>query len=497
MKRYVAGEPYAARRVAAFQGRIERLGRRAHMVDLLAEGLDAFIGFQDDLARLQAEIQRDIGELKKTVRKEKQAIPALEWLRRLRWYSRCLGDALALEVLLFDRKTIAALMTGTRQPIAEITISHQAVVSMAGYLLGRQFGIPIIHDITNWLRVGDITFIQPKKMGESWGFQTVELKSSVNESETLDDGVIQAKVTVNMYSNEPMDLLKRIEKKPKPDASASTLPEKHSASAPAKQDRRLKKQFQRLDKMIAHRDMEDNAITTVDGIPNILFRLPHEDTHHWADLRRAIRNARRDGCAFFSIDHFIGYTIFYRREGVTEEHISKFREPMVERVQDDLLAHGGGGFLLVRELPTKEEYDVEGFPFMRFFSYKIPQNAIADLLRNRLLMVAVVNYGLLDAALAERGFNVTGMNGEPRDDAYPYSCDVAWPTGETFRLGMPSSQVSREVERALYEFLGLDDVVQKVASVQLLPDLISYADFEASLEAQAAHDDAVQQTKPD
>ncbi|WP_155772112.1 hypothetical protein [Mycobacterium asiaticum] len=496
MKRYVAGEPYSARRVTAFQRRIERLARRVHMVDLLAEGPDAFIGFQDDLARLQAEIQRDIGELKKTVRKDKKAIPALDWLRRLRWYSRCLGDALAWEVLLFDRKTIAALMTGTRQPIAAITTSHQAVVSMAGYLLSQQFGVPIIHDITNWLRIGDITFMQPKKEGKSWGFQTVELKSSVNDSETLDDGVIQANVTVNVYSNEPMDLLKGLENTPKAEAAASTTPENLGATVPAKQDRRLKKQFQRLDKMIAQRDMKDNAITTVDGIPNVVFRLPHEDTHHWADLRRAIRNARRDGCAFFSIDHFIGYTIFYRKEGVTEEHISKFREPMVEHVQNDLLAHGGGGFLLVRELPMAEEYDVEGFPFMRFFSYKIPQNAIADLLRNRLLMVATVNYGLLDAALAERGFNVTGMNGEPRDDAYPYSCKVAWPTGETFRLGMPSSQVSREVERALYEFSGLDDVVQKVASVQLLPDLISYADFEASLEAQAAHGEAVQQNKP-
>lgn len=467
------------------------------MVDLLTEGLDAFIGFQDDLARLQAEIQRDIGALKKTVRKQKQAIPALEWLRRLRWYSRCLGDALAWEVLLFDRKAIAALMTGTKQPIAEITTSHQAVISMAEYLLSQQFGIPIIHDITNWLRIGDITFMQPKKKGESWGFQTVELKSSVNESETLDGGVVQANVTVNMYSNEPMDLLKGIESKPKADAAVSTSPKKLAATVPTKQDRRLKKQFQRLDKMIARRDMEDNAITTVDGIPNIVFRLPHQEMHHWADLRRAIRNARRDGCASFSIDHFIGYTIFYRKEGVTEEHISNFREPMVEHVQNDLLAHGGGGFLLVRELPMKEEYDVEGFPFMRFFSYEIPQNAIVDLLRNRLLIVAVVNYGLLDAALAKRGFNVTGMNGEPRDDAYPYSCDVAWPTGGTFRLGMPSSQVSREVERALYEFLGLDDVVQKVASVQLLPDLISYADFEASLEAQAAHDEDVQQNEPD
>jgi hypothetical protein len=176
VKRYVAGEPYRARRIGAIQRRIEQLAPRAQMVDLLAEGLHAFIGFQDDLARLQAEIQRDIGALKKTVRKDKQAVPPLEYLRRLRWYARCLGDALAWEVLLFDRKAIAALMSGTRPPIAEITPNHQAVITMAGHLLSQQFGIPIVHDITNWLRIGDITFMQPKKEGTSWRFHTVETK---------------------------------------------------------------------------------------------------------------------------------------------------------------------------------------------------------------------------------------------------------------------------------------------------------------------------------
>ena len=52
----MAGEPYAANRLTAFQCRIERLARRAHMVDLLGEGLDAFIGFQDDLGRTIAPI---------------------------------------------------------------------------------------------------------------------------------------------------------------------------------------------------------------------------------------------------------------------------------------------------------------------------------------------------------------------------------------------------------------------------------------------------------
>jgi hypothetical protein len=129
------------------------------MNDLLADGLDAFIGFQDELASVQAEIQRDIGQLKKSVRKnKKQVLPVLDSLRRILWYSRCLGDALAWQVFLYDRKAVAALMRGTRPPIAKQTTSTKAVFAMAGYFLGQQVGVPIVHDITNWLRIGDITF---------------------------------------------------------------------------------------------------------------------------------------------------------------------------------------------------------------------------------------------------------------------------------------------------------------------------------------------------
>ncbi len=456
------------------------------MVDLLAGGLDTFIGFQDQLASLQAEIQRDIGALKKTVRKNKQQVlPALEALRRLLWYSRCLGDALAWQVLIFDRKAIASLMRGNRPPVQQETHSAKAVFTMAGYLLSQQFGIPIVHDITNWLRIGDITFMRPNEEPCSWRFQTVELKSSLDESRITEAGMVDATVTVNVYSNESLELSTNVDKQVRAALETHT-PTETSSERPYKQDRRLQKQFRRLDEMVSRRDMKDNAITIIDGIPNVVFRLPHTDTHHWSDFRRAIRRARRDGYAFFSIDQFIGYGVFYRKEGVSEEHITKFLEPFGEHVRSELLEADGGhakGFLLVRQIPMLEKYDVEGYPVMRFFSYEVPQVAITDLLRNRLIVTATVNFGRLDAALAHEGFTVSGISD---DEAYPYSVDVSWPTGEALRFNIPSSHVSREVERALYEFSGLDDVVRKLASVKLLPEMISYQGWEALLKSTAA-----------
>jgi hypothetical protein len=336
VKPYAAGEPYSARRVASMRNKLERLATRADMLDLLEAGLDAFIAFQDDLARLQALIQKDIGSVKKTVRKNKDAIPALEYLRELRWYARCVGDSLAWQVFFFNRKAIAALMTGSRPPIAEITYSTQAVISMAGYLLGQKFGIPIIHDITNWLRIGDITFARLTENPDDRRFQTVELKSSLIDSTTLEDGSTYANMTVNVYCNEPMDLLRPIAKDPK-DAKSPTLAVETSNQAPTRKDRRLDRQFERLDIMKNRRDMVDNSITKIDGIPNINLRIDREEGHRWHELRRAIRAARRSGFSFFSIDNFIAYGIWYQKGGVSAEHLHSYGPTYAKEVAQNFL----------------------------------------------------------------------------------------------------------------------------------------------------------------
>ena len=355
---------------------------------------------------------------------------------------------------------------------------------MSGYLLSQTFGIPIIHDITNWLRIGDITFMtpgqEPDEQENAWRFQTVELKTSIDESEIERDGVIHAKVTVNMYCNEQMNL-------PQPDESLVDIeidtakPKQEAPSPPRRQDRRLDRQFKRLDEMVKRRDMDENSVTAIDGIPNIVVRVPHEDTHHWADLRAAIRQARRDGFAFFSIDNYVGYTVWYRKDGVTEEHMNSFGLQYAELVREHLMSSdpAGNGFLMVREIPMNEEYDIEAFPIMRFFSYKIPKNAIQDFLHHRLMMAAAVNWGRVDGALIDEGFTVPKKGGEGT-----YSVEICWPTGDKFRVQTPTNLVSREVERGLYEFCGLKDVVQKIASVKQLPQVISFEDWDASLKPQ-------------
>ena len=365
---------------------------------------------------------------------------------------------------------------------------------MAGHFLSQGFGVPIVHDLTNWLRIGDVTFLRFNQNPPSHRFQTLELKSSIQESRVTDAGMVEATVTVNVYSNEPLELPSTVDKQhneAESDVALRMPSEENLTRAPYRQDRRLVKQLRRLDQMVALRDMKDDSIATIDGIPNLMFRVPHADTHHWSDFRRAIRKARRDGYAFFSIDDFIGYGVHYREEGVTEEHVKRFLPLYAEHVENKLLPvdEASNRFLLIRQIPMLEEYDTEGFPIMRFFSYDIPQIAVTDLLRNRLLVAVAVNFGRIDSALVDHGFTVSGINADREHDGYPYSIVVAWEGGETFRVQIPMTYVSREVERALYEFSGLDDIIQHVAAVKRLPEMISYEEWEASLKSQATEHD--------
>jgi hypothetical protein len=377
--------------------------------------------------------------------------------------------------LLFDRKTIAALNSGEKPPVAQPGHSDAAVFAMAAHLLGSHYGIPIVHDITNWLRVGDITFLRwVSDESNEWFFRTVEVKSSLANSVTDADGSVSATVMVDLYSNEPL-ALPEVDRKASPETGGLTSRLPNTAERPTREDRRIRGQFVRLDNMVLRRDLATDAVTIVEGMANVVLMVDHSPTHRWADLRRAIRDARRHGYSFFDIDGFIGYGLAYNESGVSVDDLLK---PQIRNdVRDRLLGGGaamrGQGSLIVQQIPLLERHDAQGAPVMRFFNYSIPKRAKADLIRNRLLITAVVNMGRLTPALVERGLGVEPADSDLAGRGYPYTANLVWPDGQTDCLGIPTTAVSGHVKVAVNEFLGLAYVADHVASVTQLPDVIS------------------------
>jgi hypothetical protein len=484
LKPYPSGTPYTERRVRALMNRLVALSGRADMQVLLADGVEAFIGFQSELATLQADIQRDIGTLKKGIRKVKEGLPALKTLRELRWYARCLGDALAWQVLLFDRKAIGALNSGRKPPVSSRSdSSDDAVFVMGGHLLANQYGVPIVHDITNWLRHGDMTFLRfHEERALGWFFRTVEVKSSVTSFTQNDDGTASAQMLVDLYSSEPLELPE--ERQPKRRKARNETPDESGAGlARRKEDRRIRDQFKRLDKMVDRRDLEFDAVTIVDGIPNVVLSVDHRQVHHWPDLRHAIRTARSAGYAFFDLDGFIGYAVIYDNYRANPEFFkqSTVREDVQERLICD--ENGVRNRLTVQQIPMREVHDMVGAPVMRFFNYDIPKRAKADLIHGRLLIISMVNTGRLDMALADRGFAIEPEDSNLAQRHYPYTVDLEWSTGETVCLAIPDTAVQHHVQTAIHEFSGLDYVVDHVAAIRRVPEIISREDWLRGVEA--------------
>jgi hypothetical protein len=62
----------------------------------------------------------------------------------------------------------------TPAPISEQGHGAEGTLAIATGLSQRGWGFPLIHDITDVLRIGDITFIRPRQTPE---FVTVEVKT--------------------------------------------------------------------------------------------------------------------------------------------------------------------------------------------------------------------------------------------------------------------------------------------------------------------------------
>lgn len=127
------------------------------------ESARALWQFQLDLLNLQREIQAAIGQ-RKASPKDRQLEKQIARLEDARWHARRLGDAIAWVLLHLDRRSIHALAKNNPTPVApQDDHGSRGVIAIAEYLAGQGWGFP---DITDCLRVGDVTFVQPEKEAE-------------------------------------------------------------------------------------------------------------------------------------------------------------------------------------------------------------------------------------------------------------------------------------------------------------------------------------------
>jgi hypothetical protein len=100
-------------------------------------------------------------------------VPAL---RQTLWHARRFGDALAWVLLHGDRSIILPLAENQRVPVPPDDERWQGVLALAFSMAKAGYGFPLLHDMTDILRIGDIPFVRPGKPPRPSQFVTVAVR---------------------------------------------------------------------------------------------------------------------------------------------------------------------------------------------------------------------------------------------------------------------------------------------------------------------------------
>ncbi|MDR6611103.1 hypothetical protein [Leifsonia sp. 1010] len=425
-------------------------------------GIPALLDLQESILRLQIEIQKDIAAAKQRRPRDADTHLFLEQLRHVRHLSRTLGDSLAWVTLLFDRQVIHSLYQESPVPISSgMTDSHHGTLAFARANTRAEWGLPIVHDITDILRVGDVTFMRPTGGREPLAeYRTFELKvSRAGAGEVDASGKQDVELHVMAVSNEPFPNLA---------GQVATMPDESAPAEPAarRPDRRIDRQMARMDVARDRKYAPFHELAQIGTERIFTLKLEREPEPEWGKVRAAIRAARRDGYSYFSLDGFVGYALFYNRNGITDEDIQSVRlsEDITRTVMHEEL--GSRNSLTINQIPALDHNDPATLT-LPFFLWKVPRNAIRDVIRHRLVIMAVFNSGRMEKLLKDAGVEVRPAVGGKDYRNFEVVVPLSWDNARgEYHAGGPWD----EMLVAVREFRQPSAVVMRVRAAARIPD---------------------------
>lgn len=428
---------------------------------------------QTDLLELQRDIQSKIA-LEKRKRASEVDRNRLDELRDSRWHARHFGDALAWSLLGADRQLISSLSENSRVPISEDGHGSTGVMAMAQHLSSIGWGFPLLHDITDYLRIGDVTFVRLDRTPEH---VTTEIKTRlVEEGESGEDGAVERRYETKVYTMVGIDPTTG-----EPDADRPGPP---PASTVRPTNRKQRQAVRMRDAVIKGR--AGHGIISEISNPVLNMHLEIESKDHWATLRRLIREAHRAGAASEVVDGAFTYLVLYQEGGLTADSVgnSTLIETMKESefLKNKDPVESAIGMQLV---PRTEERTPPHIA-LPYFLFPISRRAVFEVLNAELAIVVLVNDGLICDALRERGFEV---------EARPWAAGRneiviidRFETAEGVPMVAEIHAMWHLVRDAIFEFRSLDHIVDTVKHMVegLRPHAVEMAPEEIRDETRAA-----------
>lgn len=402
---------------------------------------------QITILQIQRDVQRSIGLAKASSHRE-----ALDELRGIRWHARRLGDALAFLLLGLDKHLIFPLSQNSRVRISAVDHGTRGVEAAAFALSEQGWGFPLLHDITDCLRIGDISFITradgPKGPTR---LRTVEIKTLLKDSEPTVDG--RTKVS---YQVKAMWVADEI---PTPMQQSEPTPQPGRGAVRPVQRDRTSRQMSRLRAAKAYQLAEPNLLTEVDGQPLLSTSIRRADTDNAAALQRAVRRARRNGFGSETVEGAWMYVALYDAEGVDVKRNPKPIEQIPRAIiESEIWAQRSvNDAVVVHSIPPLKAVGAQ--VFLPYFLYPIPRSSVLDLMHGRMIIFVLVNPARLVSALESTGFRVSSPSGrnDLGNDSLVLSTEIESDDGARLRVDLTNLQ--RHIEEMLMEFGSLRDLV--------------------------------------
>ncbi|MEV8093714.1 hypothetical protein [Kitasatospora sp. NPDC085879] len=356
--------------------------------------------FQLELMSVQRLIQQEITDEKGRVRREKKKPEALQSLQLVRWHARRLGDALAWALLGADRSIIYPLGENSPVSISQEDHGSRGLVAASEYLASQGWGFPLLHDVTDCLRIGDVSFIRFD--GSHRKVRTAEAKTRyLGAAPDHSDGSQRYDVSISFLEagvagKEP-DLQLNVEV----DRSSQSSPE----PATRRDDRRIGRQTGRMRNALIRQNAMPNTLYEVDGKKSLSAHAESLAHSQWPKLKKAVKEARKSGYASASIDGAFMYACYYNPDGIAPETMDK--NAMISDVKNSgILSEGPGSrnSLTISSVPLEPRRDTQ--QYLPFYLYSIPEEAISDILHGRLMILILANAGAVAAAIEQDGIEV-------------------------------------------------------------------------------------------
>ncbi|WP_406095167.1 hypothetical protein [Streptomyces sp. NBC_01013] len=402
---------------------------------------------QLDFLQLQQDIQKEIADTKGRPKNKKASSEPLESLKLCRWLARRLGDAFAW-ALLNDRRLLYPFSHNDPVPIPQKGYGTQGLLAISQHLSNDGWGFPLLHDITDIMRIGDVTFIKP----DTSEHRTIEVKTRHLGNSVGDDGddLARYSVDISFLEMRPENSSAKHDHAPPARPISGDSEEVPRSKRP---DRRIGRQTQRMANVVMYSESKVDTIFEVDGRKSIKTYVDSTPNHHWEDVRRIIADARSTGYASTCIDGSFLYAALYSPTGLTPETMDNAR--FVTDVQESgLLATEGRHECSLTISTIPEEQGRSAHLYLPFYLYRIPPESISDLIHGRLLITVFTNAGKIASALEGNGIEVDISDAKNPLHSMVFSHEEM--DGDGFRYRAELRNMQLHIRESIYEFRGVN-----------------------------------------